>query len=59
MLYVQYVTLTNAKPIHKRQTHPLIRRIYIRIMAARFQLQSFESQGSWCQDELIGNKLAS
>jgi hypothetical protein len=25
MLYVQYVHLKTAKPIHKRQTHPLIR----------------------------------
>jgi hypothetical protein len=25
MLYVRYVHLKKAKPIHKRQTHPLVR----------------------------------
>jgi hypothetical protein len=25
MLYVQYIHLTKVKPIHMRQTHPLIR----------------------------------
>jgi hypothetical protein len=27
MLHVRYVHLTKAKPIHKRQTHPLVREV--------------------------------
>jgi hypothetical protein len=28
MLYVGYVHLTEAKPIHERQTHPLVREFH-------------------------------
>jgi hypothetical protein len=53
MLYVRCVHLTKAKPIHKRQTYPLVRQgvIHIRTMMARVQLQNKvsgrDSQGSW------------
>jgi hypothetical protein len=36
MVHVRYVILTKAKPIHKKQTDPLVREdVYIRTMTVR------------------------
>jgi hypothetical protein len=48
-----------AKPIHKRHPHPLVREDIT--VTARVQLQKTipgrETRGTWRQDELIGGKL--
>jgi hypothetical protein len=39
MLYVRYGHLTKTKPIHKRQTYPLVREDLTMTVTARVQLQ--------------------
>jgi hypothetical protein len=60
MLYVRYIHFTIAKPIHKRQIHPVIREDVSKRLATRVQLQIIMSgrdpQGAWSQDEVIGSK---
>jgi hypothetical protein len=61
MLYVRYVHLTKAKPVHKRQAHPLIREDVawgVWPQGVSWKKFSLESQGAWRHDELIGRKPA-
>jgi hypothetical protein len=61
MLYVQYVHLTKAKHIHRRQIHFLVservlHKDYDRKGSVEKIFSGRESQGVWRQDELIGGK---
>jgi hypothetical protein len=60
MLYVRYVHLIEAKPIHEGQTHSRVREdVNIRTVTVRAQSKEIsgrEPQGAWRQDELIGGK---
>jgi hypothetical protein len=63
MLYVQYIHLTKAKRIRKRQTSPPIREdedYDCKGSDARKKIKEtlvMILRGAWCQEELISGKL--
>jgi hypothetical protein len=56
IIYVQYIHLTKAEPIHKRQTHLVTDKDYDRKGSAAKQNLWSSAQGAWRQDELIRGK---